>query len=74
MLNLTPSALDVLTPSQLADALGTTTAALAMHRTRGTGPRYSKLTARLVIYRRADVDAWIADGIRDHTGQDAAGA
>jgi predicted DNA-binding transcriptional regulator AlpA len=59
----------VFTPAQLADVLGTSTTALAMHRSRGTGPAFSKLTARLIVYRREDVDLWIAANVRARTGE-----
>jgi predicted DNA-binding transcriptional regulator AlpA len=60
---------DNLTPARLSAALGTSPAALAMMRSRGTGPRYSKLGARLIVYRRADVEEWIASGLRCSTGE-----
>lgn len=57
----------IYTVSALAEELGTTPAALAMMRSRGTGPRYSKLTARLVVYRRHDVLTWLAANMRTST-------
>jgi hypothetical protein len=44
--------------------------ALAIHRLKGTGPRYYKL-GRLVRYRREDLDAWIAGRMRSNTSQTA---
>jgi predicted DNA-binding transcriptional regulator AlpA len=40
-------------------------------RTKGGGPRYVKL-GRLVKYRKSDLDAFIAAGVRDNTSQTVA--
>ena len=36
-----------------------TKGALANLRSLGTGPTYLRLTAKTIVYRRADVDAWL---------------
>jgi hypothetical protein len=43
---------------------------LAIHRLRGTGPRFVKV-GRLVRYRRSDLDAWIAARVRGSTSEAA---
>jgi len=48
-----------LTRTEAADYLGVNEQTLAMMAMRGTGPRYSKLSGRLVRYRVSDLDAWV---------------
>ncbi|KAA9019277.1 MULTISPECIES: helix-turn-helix transcriptional regulator [Sphingobium] len=40
-------------------------------RCEGGGPRYVKISARVVRYRRSDVDAWMAERTRLSTFQEA---
>lgn len=56
----------LLTPEQLAETLNTTTQRLAVHRMNGTGPRFVK-EGRRVLYRLADVEAWLEANTRDRT-------
>lgn len=51
---------DLLNPTQAGEYVGMTRQALGDMRYRGAGPKYSKLSARAVRYRRSDLDAWIA--------------
>ncbi len=39
-------------------------------RSRGGGPAYSKLSAKIIRYRRADLDAWMLDRARSSTFDD----
>ena len=39
-------------------------------RTAGTGPRYAK-AGRIVVYARADLDAWLAGRVRQSTSEAA---
>lgn len=57
MLNL---ATDALTPRQLEEQTGFTTATLATWRSRGTGPKYVKIMNR-VYYLKSDVQAWLEE-------------
>ena len=62
---------DYLTPEQVCDLIpGMTTGALAQLRFKGTGPTYLKPTARKVLYRAADVRAWLDGTARTWTGGD----
>jgi predicted DNA-binding transcriptional regulator AlpA len=65
--------LDLLVPSQLAQMLGKSTAALAQWRYLGTGPQFIKL-GRNVRYRRHDVEAWLDQQTVQRTGDRAGGA
>lgn len=50
---------ELMTPEQLADYLQVSTKSLANDRYLGKGPRFVKLGAKLVRYRRTDVIAWL---------------
>lgn len=54
---------------EAAEYLGTTEENLAQHATRGTGPKYSKPTERMVRYFQEDCDAWL----RGHMVEEPAG-
>lgn len=64
MKNLQPT--ELLTPVEAAEAMRTTVKALSVFRCRGTGPQFVK-AGRKVLYRRADLDAYIAKGLREST-------
>lgn len=64
----TPIGADLLMPEAVADELGIAPATLAAWRSRGTGPAFVKLGARLVRYRRADLSAYIASHRRHPAG------
>lgn len=49
-----------LTPAEAAQYLRTSTASLANHRYRGTGPPYLKL-GRRVLYDIRDIQLWVND-------------
>lgn len=61
-----PQPTELLTPTEAANSLRTTVKALSVFRCRGTGPRFVK-AGRKVLYRRADLDAYIAAGLREST-------
>ena len=52
---------DILTPAELAAEYRLAERTLANWRARGEGPRFLKLGKRAVRYRRADIEAFIAD-------------
>jgi len=56
-----------MTRKEAAAYLGITEATLAQMATRGSGPRFSKLNDRMVRYRQADIDEWIASHLMDDT-------
>lgn len=52
-----------------AEYLGLSTSTLAKMRLRGDGPAYAKAGARVVLYDRADIDAWIDGRKRRSTSE-----
>jgi hypothetical protein len=56
--------IDMATPEQVAEALYTTTAALAQLRYRGVGPKFVRVGRRRVLYRWSDVEDWISASTR----------
>lgn len=60
---------ELLLAAEVAPWLHQSVQALAQMRYRGTGPRYIKVSARKVLYRKADVDAWIESRSTTQTGQ-----
>lgn len=64
----TPLGADLLMPEAVAVELGIAPATLAAWRSRGTGPAFVKLGARLVRYRRADLSAYVAAHRRHPAG------
>ncbi len=59
-----------MTAEQVTRELPVAKATLAKWRWNGTGPSYVKLGAR-VMYRRVDLDAWIASNTRSPTAANA---
>jgi predicted DNA-binding transcriptional regulator AlpA len=51
--------------------LGYTVRALQNWRLRGGGPRFVKVSARSIRYRRADLDAWIESKLVSSTSEAA---
>ena len=49
--------------------VGLTVSTLAKMRLRGDGPPYSKSGPRIVVYAKADLDAWLAASSRRSTSQ-----
>ena len=62
-----PAAL--LRPSEAAELIGLKTRALEAWRYRGTGPRWVKLSPRVVRYRRADLIEWAESRLRTSTSE-----
>jgi predicted DNA-binding transcriptional regulator AlpA len=50
---------ELLSTDELAEWLGTSTQWLEILRGRNTGPRFTRLSPRVVKYRRGDVRAWL---------------
>ena len=65
----TSSAPDHLDTKAAAKYLGRSEQFLEIARHRGGGPRYSQPGGARgrVVYRRSDLDAYVANGLRDHT-------
>ena len=60
--------LSLLTPEEAARVLNVTAKCLANWRLRGTnGPRFVRLSATRVRYRRDDLDTWIQERLRVST-------
>ena len=59
----------LLSPVQAGTKVGYTTGALAQLRYLGTGPKFIKLSARVVRYRESDLDEWIESSDRTQTGR-----
>ena len=58
----------LLTTKQAAALLGTTRRTMEAWRYVGAGPVFVKLRGRMVRYRPADLEAFVADGVRTNTG------
>lgn len=56
-----------LRPNQAAEYLGFAASTLAKMRLPGDGPDFIKAGKRIVIYRRSDLDDWLAAGRRTST-------
>lgn len=59
------------TPAEVAKVLHTSEAALAQMRYRGDGPIFVRAGRRRVLYRWADVEAWIKSSRRTRTDEAA---
>lgn len=63
---------EYMSPEDVAEYTGLSTKFWATLRCKGGGPVYAKPSAKAVRYRRADVDAWMADRLRRSTFDDRA--
>jgi excisionase family DNA binding protein len=61
--------MNLLTPKQAAELLNVPVGTLAQWRYIGEGPKFAKLGARHVRYRRDDLEAFVATRTFDHTCQ-----
>jgi len=59
--------LDILDAAEAAAYLRTSRSTLAKYRCYGGGPIFVRQSARKVLYRRADLDAWLAGRIATST-------
>lgn len=62
---------ELLTTAQLAQEMHLTERAIEKWRMLGTGPRFAKI-GRKVLYRRADIRAWVQSRTRDSTSEQSA--
>ncbi|KKN73670.1 hypothetical protein LCGC14_0398710 [marine sediment metagenome] len=58
------NAIEVVRPREAAAVLNLSTSTLAKMRVRGDGPPFAKLGGKIVVYRLADLDAWINERSR----------
>ncbi|MEF2549539.1 helix-turn-helix domain-containing protein [Aurantimonas sp. C2-5-R2] len=58
------NALEVVRPGEAAAVLNLSKSTLAKMRMRGDGPPFAKLGGKIVVYRLADLDAWINERSR----------
>jgi hypothetical protein len=56
--------LDVMDASEAAVYLRTSPSTLAKYRMSGKGPMFVRQSARKVLYRRSDLDAWLTSRTR----------
>ena len=61
---------DLFTPQEVAENYHQSLATLATWRCRGGGPRFVKL-GRRVLYRLADLEAWVDQNSRANTSEAA---
>lgn len=59
---------EFMTTGEVASLLRLSDNTLRVARMKGTGPAFVKL-GRRVVYRRTDVEAWLAARARRHTGE-----
>ena len=62
-----PSTPILLTEKETAKILGFSIRTLQKWRVKGGGPRFVRVSARAIRYRRADLDQWIEGRIRTST-------
>lgn len=60
---------DTLTSAETAALLGITPATLAARRHRGTSPKFTRKGHRTIVYRREDVEEFIATGGEPSTAE-----
>jgi predicted DNA-binding transcriptional regulator AlpA len=60
---------DFIQPAEVREITGLSIAALAQLRYHGMGPRFYKPTPRTVLYKRAEVIAWVEDSAQTSTNQ-----
>jgi hypothetical protein len=58
----------LMTPEAVSEYTHITTGGLATARYTGKGPKFLKPTAKTVLYRKSDVDAWLDASERTITG------
>jgi predicted DNA-binding transcriptional regulator AlpA len=56
-------------PAEVTEITGLSIAALAQLRYQGRGPRFYKPTPRTVLYKRAEVVAWVEDSAQTSTNR-----
>lgn len=64
--------LDLLDSTEAAAYLRSSPSTLAKYRCFGGGPKYIAQSARKMLYRRIDLDEWLAERARTGTWQGAA--
>ncbi|MFE6965688.1 helix-turn-helix transcriptional regulator [Agromyces sp. NPDC057679] len=60
---------DLMTPEELAELVHSTPASLAQLRYRGGGPRFVRFGKKKVMYRREDVEEYLAANLYSRTDQ-----
>lgn len=63
---------ELLTTTEAARVLRLSPQTLATWRCRGDGPKFVRLGKRRVLYLRADLERWVAEGVRRCTSEAAA--
>ena len=60
---------DLLTSEEVAKWIGTSTQFVELGRMRNYGPRYTRLSARIIRYKRSDVLAWLESRTHSQTSE-----
>ncbi len=60
----------LLSTAEAAKLLGVSVRFLEVSRMRGNGPRFCRLSRRIVRYQRADLEDWVEQQIKTSTSQD----
>ena len=58
---------DLISPAELGEWLGKSTASLANWRYLGLGPKFVKLGPKAIRYRKSDVETWLEENTRTQT-------
>lgn len=66
--------LEILTQDEAANLLRVSPRTLERMRMTGTGPRYTRMSARRVGYRQSDIEAWLDANTRTSTSDTGAAA
>lgn len=64
--------LQIMTAKEAAIYLRLSSASMARYRAIGGGPAYVRQSSRKTLYRRSDLDAWLALRVFDSTSAEAA--
>lgn len=57
---------DLLTTPEVADLVGVSAHTVKVWRARDTGPKFTRLPSRAVVYARAEVERWMRDEYKPH--------
>lgn len=57
---------DLLTTPEVAALVGVSVHTVKQWRARGTGPQFTRLSSRAVVYDRAEVERWVREDFTRH--------
>ena len=70
MAEATPEEPLLLTETDAAKHLGFSPRTLQSWRLRGCGPRFVRVSARCIRYRRSELDSWVTSSLRSSTSDE----